>query len=183
MSSNRNTGKANKTGRSDASGGEHWTKMIRSTMETPAWRALSLCAQALYPWLKFEWRGPNANNNGQISLSVRQAAELIGVRPDTAAKAFQDLQAKGFLVLTQYGTLGCTGEAKAPTYEITEIAMPSSPNRGGRNLFTEWRKGQDFPVQKMRPNNPQGINRKSESHLEARDSVVTEIVTFRRKQT
>lgn len=183
MSTIRKTGKANKTGRSDASGGEHWTKMIRPTMETPAWRALSLCAQSLYVWLKLEWRGPNANNNGKISLSVRQAAELIGVRPDTAAKAFHDLQAKGFLVLTQYGTLGSTGEAKAPTYEITEIAMPSGPNRGGRNLFSEWQEGKDFPVQKMRPNNPQGINRKSESHLEARDCADTKIVTFRGKQT
>lgn len=183
MGTNRKTGKANRTGRSDASGGEHWTKMIRPTMETPAWRALSLCAQALYPWLKLEWHGPNANNNGKISLSVRQAAEVLGVRPDTAGKAFHDLQAKGFLVLTQHGTLGIRGEAKAPSYEITEIALPNSPNRGGRNLFAQWAAGKDFPVQKMRPNNPEGINRKSESHLEARDSAVTKIVTFRGKQT
>ncbi len=57
---------------------EHFTKMIRTTMETPAWRALSPTAQALYPWLKFEWRGPQANNNGKLSLPVREAAKRLG---------------------------------------------------------------------------------------------------------
>ena len=183
MTTSRKTGKADTTGRSDASGNEHWTKMIRSTMETPAWRALSLSAQALYPWLKLEWRGPKQNNNGDISLSVRQAATRLGVTPDTAGKAFHDLQAKGFLALTKYGTLGSTGEAKAPTYEITEIEMPHSTNRGGRKLFAEWREGKDLPVQKMRPNNPQGMNRKAKTHHENHDRAVTKIMTFRGKQS
>ena len=53
---------------------EHFTKLIRVTMETPAWRALSSTAQALYPWLKLEWRGPQNNNNGRISLAVSTAS-------------------------------------------------------------------------------------------------------------
>ena len=44
---------------------EHFTKLVRNMMETPAWRALSPMAQALYPWLRLEWRGVNFNNNGQ----------------------------------------------------------------------------------------------------------------------
>jgi len=55
--------KQDRKGRS-ASGGEHWTKLIRTTMEEPAYSALSTAAQALYPWLKLEWHGPDANNNG-----------------------------------------------------------------------------------------------------------------------
>ena len=66
-------GKANARGRSDR--GEHFAKMFRHIMEEPAWRALPSTAQALYPWLKLEWRGPDADNNGSIRLSVRQAAE------------------------------------------------------------------------------------------------------------
>ena len=58
---------------------EHFTKLVRNTMETPAWRALRPTAQALYPWLKLEWRGPQNNNNGNIRLSVRQAADRLGV--------------------------------------------------------------------------------------------------------
>ena len=63
---------------------EHFAQMIRNTMSTEAWRALSPCAQALYPWLKLEWHGPRSNNNGRISLSVRQAAERMGVSINTA---------------------------------------------------------------------------------------------------
>lgn len=70
---------------------EHLTKLIRPTMETPAWRALSTCAQALYHWLKLEWRGLEYNNNGRISLAVSTAARGLGVKPDTAARAFHDL--------------------------------------------------------------------------------------------
>ncbi len=70
-------------------------------METPAWRALTLSAQALYPWVRLEWRGAKFNNNGKIRLSVRQAAAKMGCGVNTAARAFQELQAKGFLVVTE----------------------------------------------------------------------------------
>lgn len=161
----------------------HYTQMFRSTMQTPAWRALSTTAQALYPWLKLEWGGPNANNNGKVSLSVREAANRLSVFPDTAARAFHDLQAKGFIVMTAWGSLGCSGEAKAPLYELTEIALPHSDKRDGRKQYLEWKEGQDFPVQKMRANNPKGTNARTESHPENRDSAITKIVTFRGKQS
>lgn len=137
--------------------GEHWTKLLRATMEEPAWRALSPVAQALYPWLKLEWRGPDANNNGRISLSVRQAAERLGVIPDTAARAFRELQAKGFIVLIDHARLGIDGAAKSATYELTELKMPAA-ERDGRKLYQEWKKGKDFPVHVMSANNPRGIN-------------------------
>jgi len=136
---------------------EHFTKAIRTTMEEPAWRALSSTAQALYPWLKFEWRGPNKNNNGKIRLSVRQAAAKLGVRPDTAAEAFRNLQRKGFIVQTEHACLGVEGEAKAPAYEITELKMPGA-ERDGRKLYREWQPGKDFPVIAASPNNPSGAN-------------------------
>ena len=44
---------------------EHFTKMVRTVMQTEAWRSLSPTAQALYPWVKFEWHGPKNNNNGK----------------------------------------------------------------------------------------------------------------------
>jgi hypothetical protein len=138
---------------------EHYTKVIRVTMETPAWRALSTTAQALYPWLKLEWRG-NSNNNGKIRLSVAAAAERLGVRPDTAARAFHDLQAKGFLVVTEPARLGVGGEASSPKYEITELPLPHADKAEGRKLYRDWRQGCDFAVQKAVAHNPKGINRK-----------------------
>ena len=136
---------------------EHWTKMIRSTMETPAWRALTTTAQALYPWLKMEWKGPQANNNGKISLPVREAAERLGCGRDTAARGFHDLQAKGFLLLTSHGRM-VEGKGAPPTYEITELAVPGCDSHSGKKLYLHWRPGHDFPVSGHAPVNPTGRN-------------------------
>lgn len=124
--------------------GEHFTKLIRTTMETPAWRALSPTAQALYPWLKLEWRGPQANNNGRIRLSVRQAEERLGVTRRPACTALHELQAKGFLYQTEAACLGTEGLARGPSFEITELLMPGQDRP--RALFKEWREGADYPV-------------------------------------
>lgn len=159
-------------------GAEHWTKMIRHTMEEPAWTELSTTAQALYPWLKFEWRGAGANNNGNLRLSVRQAAARLGVWPDTAAEAFRDLQRKGFIVQTSAASLGVEGEAKSPTYEITELKMPGAEG-DGRKLYREWKPGKDFPVASANANNPSGRNgtRKTKPRHDYRDGPVMKTVT------
>jgi len=135
---------------------EHWTKMVRPTMQTDAWRALSSTAQALYPWIKFEWHGPKANNNGKLRLSVRQAAECLGCNPKTAGRAFHDLQAKGFIVQTEGACLSAGGDAQSPSYEVTEIALPTSNT--GRRLYRDWQAGHDFPVKMTTTNNPAGVN-------------------------
>lgn len=168
--------KQDRQGRSKT--GEHWTKLIRHTMEEPAWRALSSTAQALYPWLKLEWRGPDANNNGKISLSVRQAASKLGVWPDTAAEAFRDLQRKGFIFQTAPAILGVDGAAKSSTYELTELKMPGA-EKDGRKLYREWSPGNDFPVPSSAANNPAGRNGRSKTKAchDFRDGPVMKIVT------
>lgn len=155
---------------------EHFTKLIRSTMEAPAWRALSTTAQALYPWLKLEWRGPQNNNNGKISLAIGAAAARLGVRPDTAARAFHDLQAKGFIVVTVPAVLGVGGRAAPARYEITEIGLPYGDTPEGRKLYRQWREGADFPVEKAQPHNPTGINRKTKPYPENRDGLIPKTV-------
>lgn len=154
---------------------EHFTKMIRTTMETPAWRALSPTAQALYPWAKFEWRGPQANNNGRISLPVRVAADRLGCGKDAVARAFHDLQAKGFLVLTKHGCMGVEGKGAPPTYEITELAMPG--NTVGSKLYLKWTPAGDFPVRGHAPVNPTGRNGKTKPRHQNRDGTVIKMRT------
>lgn len=171
--------KANKTGRSE--GSEHFTMMVRGLMEEPAWRALSTTAQALYPWLRLEWKGPKGNNNGRICLSVRQAAKRLGVTPTTASLAFHDLQAKGFIVMHDFPHLGVSGAAKSGTYELTEIEMPQGAQRGGRRLYRDWRLGKDYPVHKAVAHNPQGRNGRAEPRHENQDDPVSKIVTLSRK--
>lgn len=158
---------------------EHFTKLVRNMMEAPAWRALTPVAQALYPWLKLEWRGPQANNNGRIKLSVRQAAELLGVNMKTAARGFHDLQAKGFLVVTEHARLGVGGEAKSPSFELTEIPLPFGKAIEGRKLYRQWRDGCDFPVHKASAHNPSGRNGKTEPCPQNGNSTVVILGTCR----
>jgi hypothetical protein len=124
-----------------------------SVIDTPAWRALSSTAQSLVPWLIMEFKGADLNNNGKISLSVRQAAERMGVARDTAAKAFRDLQAKGFIIVKKGASLGVEGHGKCPEYEITFI---TTPHKEASKLYLEWSEDNDFPIFAHPVKNPTG---------------------------
>jgi hypothetical protein len=103
------------------------------------------------------------------------------VEPNTAARAFHDLQAKGFLVMTEHAVLGVEGLAKSPSYEITELGLPYGQKRDGRKLFRDWRAGADFPVQKARPHNPRGANGKTKSRHQNEDGTIVILTTKRRE--
>lgn len=142
---------------------EHYTLMHRWVIETDVWRALSSTAQALYVWLRLEWRGNEYNKNGKLRLPYSQAAKKMGVaNHDTVAKAFQDLQAKGFVVVHSIAHLGIEGHGKAFEFELTELPMPGE--RKGRELFKRWDRDKDFEVQKANSNNPRGNNGRKPHH-------------------
>ena len=128
-------------------------KLPLTVIDTPAWRALSLCAQALFPWLLMEFKGDKYNNNGKITLSVRQAAERMGVAKDTASKAFRDLQAKGFIVVKKGASLGVEGHGKCPEYEITFI---TTLHKEASKLYLEWSEDREFPIFPHPVKNPSG---------------------------
>ena len=83
----------------------------------------------------------------------------MGISVNTASKAFHSLQAKGFIVITKYGALGVEGEARGPSYELTEISLPHE--NAPRKLFRQWRKGNDFEFKLHNANNPNGLNGKT----------------------
>lgn len=147
-----------------------YTAMLRSTMETPAWRALSPVAQALFPWLRLEWR-PGTNNNGKLSLAYRAAAKAMGVsKAETIGNAFRELQAKGFVVVHQVAALGVEGQGKSFEFEITDIEMPGT--RKATRLFEQWSEGHDFEVKQARVGNPNGQGGKTKPHPAKRDSPI-----------
>lgn len=147
---------------------QHFAPMIRDTMETPAWRALSSTSQSLYVWLKLEWKGAANNNNGKIQFSNRQASNCLGVSINTASRAFHDLQAKGFIVVTKAAILGVGGDAKSACYEVTEMSIPQNDKHKPRQLYKNWKPEQEFPVHKSMANNPTGRN----GRLETNDVVI-----------
>jgi len=95
------------TGRSK---GEDQFVLIPYTMaRSPAFRSLS--GAALKVWVELRCRF-NGGNNGKLSLSWDEAARLLGLSKGTVGRAFNELQEKGFIVMTKrgqwYGRLATT---------------------------------------------------------------------------
>jgi hypothetical protein len=70
------------------------------------------------------------NNNGDISLSLDEAARLLSISKSTALSAFRDLVAKGILVKTSPGSFV---RGHAATWRITFKAA------GGKPSTNEWK--------------------------------------------
>lgn len=83
---------AKSKGRSDKT--PSYVGLPKYLIKSPAYKALSSYAKALYVEILFFYNG---NNNGEIYMSVRKAAEQLVCAPNTASKALKDLVAKGFI--------------------------------------------------------------------------------------
>jgi hypothetical protein len=103
--------------------------LILSTINTPAWKALSHGARSLYVALRRRY-SRQFRNNGHIYLSQRAAAEEIGSHHNEIARWFRELQFYGFIVMTKGGSLGVEGKGKAPHWRLTELGyMNELPTR------------------------------------------------------
>ena len=116
--------------------------IIPPNFDTPAWRELPVKSQALYAWIRLEWKGPKNNNNGKIALSYRQAAQKMGVFKYCWI-CFREPKPKDLFSLQNQAGLASRA-IKLQFYEITEIPLPGS--RGGRHLYANWTQGNDYPV-------------------------------------
>lgn len=88
-----------------------------------AWKALPPVAKCLEMELKALHNG---YNNGELFLSVREAAKRLGVAPNTAVKAFTELQEKGFIISNQKG--GFAFKLRhATSWILTEFDYKNAP--------------------------------------------------------
>jgi hypothetical protein len=69
-------------------------------LTSPAYLSLGCPARAVLTELTRLYKG---NNNGQLGLSVRRAAERCNVARGTAQRAFVELQERGFIELATKG--------------------------------------------------------------------------------
>lgn len=132
------------TGRSKGAAHGGFVRMTFNVMDTPAWRALSADAKALYPLI---WRVAYAHGN-EGNLSIRQAMEYLRVGKNRAPQVFHELQAKGFIVPVTIGCLGISGQGKSTAYRVTELPHRGSPPTQD---FNKWAPGYDRPVIKGAP--------------------------------
>ena len=109
--------KVNRKGRS-APAAKH-VGLYRHLLISTAWRHLSCPGRALYVELAYRYNG---ENNGRIPMSVREAAGALNVAPNTAHKAFGELQETGFI---KVGTLGSFSfkQRHATEWILTEYGL------------------------------------------------------------
>jgi hypothetical protein len=81
-------------------GGDPYIRHFRWQLSCPAWKALSMTARCLEMELKALYNG---SNNGELFLSVREAANRLGIANNTASNAFNELEDAGFIIAKHKG--------------------------------------------------------------------------------
>jgi hypothetical protein len=108
--------------------------IVRETLDSPAWRAMSHGARSLFIALKRRYSS-NYHNNGKIFLSQRDASKEIGSSTEEITRWYRKLQHYGFIVMTAPGHPGVEGEGKAPHWRLTDVGyMKDPPTRD----FLKW---------------------------------------------
>lgn len=127
--------KPDKTGRSKGEA-SHW-RLHSAFVQTPVFRSLSGPALKLLAELHSRFNG---YNNGKISLSYQDAADLLGLSKGTVSRAFAELQQKGFIRLRRpgqwYGRLAAEWvlteeslDGQIPTRDYQQWAPPARPKK------------------------------------------------------
>jgi hypothetical protein len=100
--------------------------LLKDTLASAAWRAMSPYARLVYVALKQRYSF-NIKNNGRLYLSVREASKEVGINKDTASRSFREIQHYGFGVITSGACLGVDGRGKAPHWRLTELGCKGDP--------------------------------------------------------
>ena len=124
----------NQTGRSV--GETRFVKLEHWLLKTPAWKALPPACRALYVALSQRY---NSFNNGEISMSVREAARELNIAKDTATKAFHELEHKGFIRRNVCGSFNWKLK-HATTWVLTEHPLGDVP---ATKDFVRWEPGKE----------------------------------------
>ena len=87
-------------GKSNRKSEGQYVPLPYAQIKSHAWRSLSGAAVKL--WLELHTRY-NGGNNGRLTLSISEAAKLLGLGKATVQRAYKELVEHGFLVLEKEG--------------------------------------------------------------------------------
>jgi DNA-binding transcriptional MocR family regulator len=102
----------------------------------PAYRHLSVYGRALLIEFRIAYNG---YNNGEIVMSVRQGAKLIGCNKDTAAKAIKELEEKGWIRLMEKGRFDQKTNKTASLWRITNQPIGMGVDTPETKEYMSWR--------------------------------------------
>ena len=127
MPRKRNGRGADATGRSKRGG--QFVPIPYDMAASIAWLSLSGGAIKVYVELR---RRFNGGNNGDLSLSLDEAARLLHLGKATVARGFAELEAKGFIRMTARGRWY---GRQATTYAVTDRPVGRNPPA---NAWRSW---------------------------------------------
>jgi hypothetical protein len=111
--------------------------VLVTTLDSPAWKALSHGAKVLFVNLKR--KVPRDTN--RAFLSYREAGKALSSGPNKLREWYAELQHYGFIVLAIPHSLGVDGKGRAPHWRLTELGnvkglngLPDYPTRD----FLKW---------------------------------------------
>ncbi len=122
----------------------HFFQIYEWFMKTAAWQHATVYERALYLELK---RRYNGGNNGNISLSHREAMALVKCSNTPIENAFKGLISKGFIQAQQKGSFGwktnseSAGYGRATRWLLTELPqdIPLRVASVGTKDFMKWK--------------------------------------------
>lgn len=123
-------GKHNAKGRSKTKG--KFVMLQDHMTNSDAWRDLKPAAVAIYLLIAKRYNG---QNNGQISLSIREAAAMAHVAPGTAQKALETLQDHGLIICRKKGAFSVK-KRHATEWELT--CWPSVLGGAAKRDYQRW---------------------------------------------
>lgn len=133
--------------RSDRHGGKHFVQLPEWLLVSPAWRSLSVGARALYVEMKRRYRG---SNNGDLRLSHREAAALLGLHRNSIGKLFSELEDKGFLRMLEGHYLGPSGIGMTARWALDEHPTDTD-GKPALKRFMSWRENQNPRTKSVTP--------------------------------
>ena len=113
---------------------EAWAARPIEMLESPAYRVLSLSAHRVLSRIEIEFAHHGGQDNGKLPVTFDDFARY-GVRRHSIGPALLELEALGFIVITEHGVM-----AKAAEYRRSNrFLLTSRPKQKGVEIDGRWR--------------------------------------------
>lgn len=112
-----------------------YTNLPYALLKSEAWRSLSGAAVKVFLELNTRYNG---SNNGELHLSMNEAAETLGLGKATVQRALNELQDKGLVALAKPGNWY---HRRAHEWRLTTKSMRSmAGNKAQTDDWKHWRR-------------------------------------------
>ena len=153
--------KTNKTGRGSNALSD-FIALERYLMRSLAWRSLKPIERAAYVEVCYCFDG---SNNGRIQMAARSLGDRLGVNKATAARALQELIAKGFIEVTKQSAFSVKSKT-CSEYRLTAFSCTVTGGLPSKN-FMRW---QPEIQNTVAPAQPHGCTHATKGEITTRNS-------------